>query len=496
MDPPSIKPQDATHLEGPAGEQNMALHPRDIYAILQAHLETSLAVDMYLLKLPNNPCEKLQRPESPPPRILHRFGSDGLWVYHVYTAEMVPHPYIGARGDVWIDTTPRTGRVWFLGATDVWTLWNHIGCKDDSAHASVASSGTRHPWISGVCLQFTGSDVTWHPHSSREEHRLTWEISCGQSVLYDDISPHYPAQSNKLVWRVSRSRRHFQPAPQLKETAWYTQQKAFTRVGNVILRPPPTRLALGDVTNKARPPIAASCASPAASTQGGSRCAGTALQVTIKCEEEPENLLKRSHEALQDESLASAPQSKRVKREWGDSALLPIQAGGASASTSGLTELLQGLRVPLAHRSEVLMRFGIFSLEDFRRLAYARPGKQEEMFQWLRMEGGFSLVETLSLRLGLKAFRDSRISLAAPSLQMLFAQVDPAMMSCLPVFDELGIALEHLTLLSELDSYSYGVFEWELETRGISRKVLGMLWNTLRTGRLRTFADWRRSDGA
>ncbi|KAI0673797.1 hypothetical protein C8Q78DRAFT_1076768 [Trametes maxima] len=495
MDPSSMFQDIAS--QGPVSERNMTLHPRDIHPILKARLETSLVVDMYLLKLPNNPCEKVQRPGSPPPRILYRLRPDGLWVYHIYTAKMVPHPSIGARGDVWIDTTHGTGCVWFCGPTDVWTPWNHTGCKDDSAHVGHGSSGTRHPWIPGVCLQFTGSGVSWHSHSFREKHRLLWESSCDQKVLYDELFPNYPAQLDRHLWKVAKSRRMFPPAPQLNEVVWSARLRALGRAGNMVNKAPPTRLALGDITNKVCSSVTPSSASSAASAKVGvSHSAVT--QDSVNRKEVQENPLKRPLEALPDASSGSVQPSKRtrIKREQDTSDLLPIPEGQASNSEEGLSALLQGLRIPLDHRSDVLARFGILSLEDFRRLAYARQSRQEEMFHWLRMEGGFSLAETLSLRLGLKAFRDTRISLTAPSLRMLFAQVDPEMASCLPVFDELGIGLEHLTLLSELDSYSYGVFEWELQMRGISRKVLGMLWNTLRTGRLWTYADWRRSDGA
>lgn len=182
-----------------------SVDPEDLKSIEEAQLQVELTLDPYCLYI--NSCRETY--EHRPLDTDHR-QQELFFVWMVYSACTSPHASIGVQGDVWIDCTPDAAKIYFRGQADTWVPWTALP-GHDARHLKADGLEMTHPWLPDRCLQFTGLDLGWYPHSVLEVHQKRWDECCSDISPYDRLSVQYIVNSKSSMERASMSRRVFPP---------------------------------------------------------------------------------------------------------------------------------------------------------------------------------------------------------------------------------------------------------------------------------------------
>ncbi|EIW64153.1 uncharacterized protein TRAVEDRAFT_41569 [Trametes versicolor FP-101664 SS1] len=468
-----------------ASKPGLDIQPEDLKSIQEAQLQVELTLDPYCLYINS----RRETYEHRPLDTDHR-QQELFFVWMVYSACTFPHASIGVQGDVWIDCTPDAAKIYFRGQADTWVPWNPLP-GHDARHLKADGLEMTHPWLPDRCLQFTGLDLGWYPHSVLEVHQKRWDECCSDISPYDRLSVQYIVNSKSSMERASMSRRVFLPT---------NHPAKFTH-----------RMKLRNQAGPSNDPRASTAASiaPVSSSSGFYSMSANAsvlkpttlgqLASKARNKAERQNPLKRARWPMSDSDSEDIGRpvarrtSKAVAPEAGPSAPSPrlkVTYTG-SASPKSVQDFLAGLPLKLVHRSAAFENIGIRSHAHLDALARIPMPFQETLYKELR-ERGFPLVETLVLRSAFNTIRDTvprPVNLTAghvhtkpQDVTAFLSGMRPSMVHHRAVFHDLAIAPAQLPALAAIDEESYAIFEQELRAKGVSWVERLLLKASLRAG--------------
>ncbi|KAI0748857.1 hypothetical protein C8Q74DRAFT_376451 [Fomes fomentarius] len=138
-----------------------------------------------------------------------------------------------------------------------------------------------------------------------------------------------------------------------------------------------------------------------------------------------------------------------------------------------IEQYLTGLPMSLAHHTQLLATLGITDLSYFRSLSCLPRPAVDEAIAALQQHG-ITFLESLVLRTALHALCRNSPHPSDPHVEpraniaTFLANLHPHMGRHAPVFTELGIAVDNIPVLVQLDTNSYAEFEHALSAKGLT----------------------------
>ncbi len=140
---------------------------------------------------------------------------------------------------------------------------------------------------------------------------------------------------------------------------------------------------------------------------------------------------------------------------------------------AGIDSFLSSLPLSLAHRTTVFAAVGVANMDHFRLLAQL-PKRSLDKFVAVVRERGLSFMESLVLRSALNGLRQPSVDpqaqaqADATTIEAWLKQIGPSMVRHAPVFGDLGIDIEHVPVLAQLDADTFQEFENALGAAGLA----------------------------
>ncbi|KAI0354619.1 hypothetical protein OH77DRAFT_1425688 [Trametes cingulata] len=479
------------------------LSPDEIATIKDAHFDVPVVVDTYEIVLTDE-----ERAMAVPPDLRRRVGGT-RYTWALYTADSVPDPRIGVKGDIWVDSTPASRRIYYQGDRNAWDIcgWN----SDSNSKAnpqtvdktSLKTLAIYHPWLQHRRLEFDGVGLKWGIVDRRWSlymDRLNKQVKAAGWPKYAEI-PLYRVATHLCTAAPPSPRRIVVPCASQTDAQVRSDPPDPGPSQPTIL--PVLRFESFSWAKKAFPPPGLASPNSSFRFSQTSSAAQAPIDVPMKTEEEEESVVLEQLKRARDSASASPAPEQGLKRAkvdeprttplamsispapnspmsqpslfFGPAAALRLSGATRSnppdETSTDIAGFLGTLSIPLTHCEPTLRDLGISSMAYLESFA-AAPESLLSQFTAKLQERGLKFMDALILRNGLSTLRrqdgmNDRPATSPESVEAFLSALRPSMVHHAPIFRELGVETIHLPILAKLDTASYAEFEQTLRAKGL-----------------------------